>query len=113
MTRKRKVSLAVIAIIVLVAGAWGFRFVSRQASTVKESVTLKYIINTIGTITPIDIAIEKGLFEEQGIKIETVGLASGGAPSMQAILGGTADIGGAATPARHILMLLRPVANLK
>jgi ABC-type nitrate/sulfonate/bicarbonate transport system substrate-binding protein len=65
----------------------------------KEVGTLKYIVNNISDVVVIDLALEKGFFEEQGIKVESVGIAGGGAASIQAILTGNADIGGAAIPA--------------
>ncbi|MEI6205415.1 MAG: ABC transporter substrate-binding protein [Desulfuromonadales bacterium] len=65
----------------------------------KENATLKYIINNVSDVVVIDLALEKGFFEEQGIKIDSVGVAGGGAASIQAILTGNADIGGAAIPA--------------
>lgn len=69
------------------------------AASPKEIGTLKYIINNISDIVVIDLALEKGFFEEQGIKVENVGVAGGGAASIQAIVTGNADIGGAAIPA--------------
>jgi ABC-type nitrate/sulfonate/bicarbonate transport system substrate-binding protein len=65
----------------------------------KEIGTLKYIINNISDIVVIDLALEKGFFEEQGIKVESVGVAGGGAATIQAVLTGNADIGNAAIPA--------------
>lgn len=83
------VTLATLALGGMVPGA--------SAAPARDS--LKYIINNIGDIVVIDVAIEKGFFEEQGINVETVGVAGGGAASIQAILTGNADIGNAAMPA--------------
>jgi ABC-type nitrate/sulfonate/bicarbonate transport system substrate-binding protein len=105
MTRNKKIVAAVVILAALIAGAWSFGLLgpkvpaAKQGPDSKERVTLKYIINNLGGITAIDIALEKGFLAEQGIDIETVGVAGGGAASIQAILGGSADIGGAATPA--------------
>jgi ABC-type nitrate/sulfonate/bicarbonate transport system substrate-binding protein len=73
--------------------------VQSASAAQKEFDSLKYIINNISDIVVIDLAIEKGFFDEQGIKVETVGVAGGGSASIQAILTNNADIGGAAIPA--------------
>jgi ABC-type nitrate/sulfonate/bicarbonate transport system substrate-binding protein len=65
----------------------------------KEPVTVKYIINNLIDVSTTDIALEKGFLEEQGIRVETVGVAGGGAAVIQAVLTGNADFGGAAMPA--------------
>lgn len=98
MTKNKIVFLAILAIIVLFFGAWGFGLFDNKNINAKEKTTLKYIVNNLGSITPIDIALEKGFFEEVGLNIETVGVAGGGGPSVEAILSKNADIGGAATP---------------
>jgi ABC-type nitrate/sulfonate/bicarbonate transport system substrate-binding protein len=93
---KKNPFLKILLITVLLA----IGFIEHTASAAqKEFGTLKYIINNLGDIVVIDLAIEKGYFEEQGIKVETVGVAGGGAASIQAILTNNADIGGAAIPA--------------
>lgn len=105
MTKDVKIAAVVAVLLALVGGAWALGlFGQKEAATkpgpaAKEKTTLKYIVNNLGDITAIDIALEKGFLAEQGINIETVGVAGGGAASIQAILGGSADIGGAATPA--------------
>ncbi len=99
MTRTVKLAISVFVLLIAVGGIWRFGAFAQKESPEKSEVTFKYIVNNLGDITPLDIAIEKGFFEEQGIKIETVGVAGGGAAAIQAILGGSADIGGAAMPA--------------
>jgi ABC-type nitrate/sulfonate/bicarbonate transport system substrate-binding protein len=86
-----KVLLATLAL--TLSGAVTAAFAAPQPATVK------YIINNLGDITAVDLAIEKGFFDEQGIKVESVGVAGGGAASIQAIVTGNADIGNAAMPA--------------
>jgi len=71
----------------------------KSISAQKKPVTVKYIINNLVEVSTVDIALENGFFEKQGIKIETVGVAGGGAASIQAVLTGNADIGSAAMPA--------------
>jgi ABC-type nitrate/sulfonate/bicarbonate transport system substrate-binding protein len=73
--------------------------VQSASAAQKEFGSLKYIINNISDIVVIDLAIEKGFFDEQGIKVETVGVAGGGSATIQAILTNNADIGNAAIPA--------------
>jgi len=72
---------------------------AQVASAAPAPASVKYIVNNLGDIVVIDLAIEKGFFQEQGVKVETVGVAGGGAASIQAILTGNADIGNAAMPA--------------
>lgn len=98
MTKNTKILLAAVVVIVLAAGAWGIGLFTSKTATTNEKTTLKYIVNNLGDVTAIDIALAKGFFEEQGIKVETVGVAGGGGPSVEAILGGNADLGGAAHP---------------
>ena len=86
----RALSMVVLAIVF---------FAGKAHAAQKESVTVKYIINNLVEVSTTDLALEKGFFEEQGIKIDTVGVAGGGAASIQAVLTGNADIGGAAMPA--------------
>ncbi|MEI6205418.1 MAG: ABC transporter substrate-binding protein [Desulfuromonadales bacterium] len=93
--RKRSLSKALLMALFL---SIGFTWHSVSAAQ-KEFSTVKYIINNISDIGVIDLALEKGFFEEQGIKVESVGIAGGGAASIQAILTGNADIGSAAMPA--------------
>lgn len=85
--------------VLLVMAALAMVGIAPAALAAQQPATLKYIINNLGDIVAIDLAIEKGFFEEQGIKVETVGVAGGGAASIQAIVTGNADIGGAAMPA--------------
>ncbi|HBC91929.1 MAG TPA: hypothetical protein DCZ10_03245 [Pelotomaculum sp.] len=99
MTRNGKIILVVVVIAILAAGAWGFGLFDHGAATVEEEPVLRYIVNNLNDITTIDIALEKGFFEEEGIKVENVGVAGGGAASIQAIASGSADIGNAAMPA--------------
>jgi ABC-type nitrate/sulfonate/bicarbonate transport system substrate-binding protein len=85
--------------VLLVMATLAIAGITPAALAAPQPATLKYIINNLGDIVAIDLAIEKGFFEEQGIKVETVGVAGGGAASIQAIVTGNADIGGAAMPA--------------
>lgn len=90
--------VAVILTVVLLLGLAGCRAFTSKETATQGPPTLKYIINNLGGISTIDIALEKGFFDEQGVKVETVGVAGGGSPSVEAILSGSADIGGAAMP---------------
>jgi ABC-type nitrate/sulfonate/bicarbonate transport system substrate-binding protein len=89
-TISRVLSMVVLAMLLVVG---------RSMAAPKEPATVKYILNNLVSVYTTDIALEKGFFEEQGIKIETVGVAGGGSGSLQAVLTGNADIGGAAMPA--------------
>lgn len=86
----RAVSLAVLTLLLVTGGA---------VAAPKEPLTAKYIINNLIDVSTADIALEMGFFAEQGVKIETVGVAGGGSASIQAVLTGNADFGGAAMPA--------------
>lgn len=99
MTKNTKIFAAVFIVIILLAAAWKNGLFDKQETTAQEAPTLRYIVNNLNDITTIDIALEKGFFEEQGIKVENVGVAGGGAASIQAIASGNADIGNAAMPA--------------
>jgi len=59
----------------------------------------RYILNNNSEITTTDFAIALGAFEEEGLKVEQIGVAGGGAISIETIASGEADIGNAAIPA--------------
>ena len=61
-----------------------------------ERISFNYIINNIGSVHTIDIALEEGFFDEAGIDVNTVGIADGGVACIEAIVTGNADfaIGG-------------------
>lgn len=61
----------------------------------KQYVTLRWLATT-GSVTLIDIADAKGFFDEQGLKVNTVGTVNGGTQSVQGVLAGQADIAGSA-----------------
>lgn len=102
MKQNFKIILAALAIIILVAGVAGFGLflkketkASEAVSIPKEFITLKTTIS-LGSVGLIDIADEKGFFEEQGIKIEIVGTTLGGTESVQALMAGSIDFASSA-----------------
>lgn len=66
-------------------------------TALKEFITLK-TTGGVGSVNVIDIAEEKGFFEEQGIKLELVGSTQGGTEAVQALMAGNIDIAGSAWP---------------
>lgn len=99
MTKGIKIFSVVFLLLGLLAGLTGCGSTTQTGAEAPKNLKLRYIINNLGTISPIDLALEKGFFAEQGIQVETVGLAGGGAPAITAVLSNNADISGAAMPA--------------
>ena len=64
-----------------------------------EGTTFKYIVNNVGDVTTFDIAIKKGFFKDEGVNVEDIGVAGGGAAVIQTLDGKGADIGNEALPA--------------
>jgi ABC-type nitrate/sulfonate/bicarbonate transport system substrate-binding protein len=71
----------------------------RSAAAQQETPVVRYILNNLGSVYTTDIALEQGFFAAEGVRVETVGVAGGGSPVIQAVLTGSADLGGAAMPA--------------
>jgi ABC-type nitrate/sulfonate/bicarbonate transport system substrate-binding protein len=99
MTKNIKIFSAVFLLIGLLTGLTGCGSSAKTATEAPQNLKIRYIVNNLGTISPIDLALEKGFFKEQGVNVETVGLAGGGAPAISAVLSDSADISGAAMPA--------------
>lgn len=71
----------------------------KEDTSENENISFRYIINNIGNVHTIDIALKKGFFEEAGIDVETVGIADGGVGTIESIVSGSADIGYGGIPA--------------
>ncbi len=99
MTKNIKSFFAVLILMGLLTSLTGCGLSAKTGTEASKDLKLRYIVNNLGTISPIDLALEKGFFAEQGISVETVGVAGGGAPAISAVLSGSADISGAAMPA--------------
>ncbi|MHB8066133.1 MAG: ABC transporter substrate-binding protein [Ruminiclostridium sp.] len=97
MAQKIKIFPMALVIIMLVVGVFGCG-ASEEVTKAKEDVPIRYIINNLGSVSTIEIAMEKGFFKEDGVKLETVGVAGGGALSIQAVLSGDADLSAAPFP---------------
>jgi ABC-type nitrate/sulfonate/bicarbonate transport system substrate-binding protein len=65
---------------------------------VDETNKARYTLNNLGSISDVEIAIEKGFFEDEGVEVEVIGVAGGGAMTVQEISAGNADIGSAPYP---------------
>ncbi|HWQ43257.1 MAG TPA: ABC transporter substrate-binding protein [Desulfosporosinus sp.] len=96
--KSTKIVIAAIAVVIVVAIVAGI-IVATGKGKIEEGNTLRYIVNNYGDIVNYDIALEKGFFEDEGLKVEEAGLAGGGAAAIQAVAGGQADICNAAIPA--------------
>ncbi len=101
MKRNFEIILAALAIILLVAGAAGFGLFSKKEVEVNKSGTPKDLITlrttvSLGSVGIHDIAVEKGFFAEQGIKIESVGSTTGGTEGVQALISGSIDFASSA-----------------
>lgn len=99
MKQNFKIILAALAIIILVAGAVGL--FSKKETKVNEPAVPKELITlrttgSVGSVNVIDIADEKGFFEEQGVRLEKVGSTQGGTEAVQALMAGNIDIAGSA-----------------
>lgn len=71
-----------------------------EADTLSDpNYSFKWIVNNTSEIITADIAIKTGAFEKAGINVEVVGIAGGGAASVQTVASGEADFGWAAIPA--------------
>lgn len=84
MTLLRSLSAALAAILATSASA--------------EDVTLRYLASH-GGLSAHELAQELGYFDGTGITLENVGYATGGPESLIALVGGSVDIGSAATAA--------------
>ncbi|MDR1797006.1 MAG: ABC transporter substrate-binding protein [Clostridiales Family XIII bacterium] len=80
------------------AASSGEEGADRFAGVVDETNKARYTLNSLGYISDVEIAIEKGFFAEEGVEVEVIGVAGGGAMTVQEITAGNADIGSAPYP---------------
>jgi len=97
--KSTKITIAAIAVIFVAAIVTGSLIEVNKGEKKEEDYVIRYIVNNYGSVSPVDIALEKGFFKAEGIKVEETGGGGGGAAAIQAIAGGQADIGNAAIPA--------------
>ncbi len=105
MKQNFKIFLAALAIVILIAGVAGLFLKKEVKASIdtgmsnkqKELLTLKTTAN-LGSVSIVEIGEEKGFFEEQGIKIEKIGITQGGTDGVQALAAGSIDFASSAWP---------------
>jgi NitT/TauT family transport system substrate-binding protein len=67
-------------------------FIGASSASAADKINVGKAVQDVWLYTPVDVGIEQGLFEKQGLDVE-ISILSGGAKLQQALLSGSIDIG--------------------